>query len=262
MTRVVVIGAGNVATHLAKALNGKVEIVQVYSHSMANACVLADSLSGEVKATDSIGDIVDDADVYILSIKDDTISQVVNHVKSNDALWVHTSGSVPMDVFSGRMARYGVLYPLQTFSKDIEVDVSEVPFFVEGCTAEVQSEISDFARLMSVNVSYADSLRRKRMHAAAVFACNFTNHLWAKAENILKQDGLDFNVLMPLLRVTLEKAGAVSPTDGQTGPARRGDFGTMQGHLALLDNNDAEVYLMLSRSIMKQYNITDKMNYE
>ncbi len=259
MTRVVVIGAGNVATHLAKALDGKVEIVQVYSHYMANARILADSLSGAVTATDSIDDIVDNADIYVLSIKDDAISQVVNRVKPNDALWVHTSGSVQMDVFGGKMTRYGVLYPLQTFSKNIDVDVSAVPFFIEGCTVEVQSQIADFARLLSSNVSYADSHCRKRIHAAAVFACNFTNHLWAKAENILAQDGLDFKVLMPLLRVTLDKAGVISPADGQTGPARRGDYGTMQGHLELLDDNDAEIYRMLSHSIMKQYNVTDKI---
>lgn len=258
MTRVVVIGAGNVATHLAKALDGNVEVVQIYSHSMENARILAGSLSGAT-ATDCIDDIVDGADVYVLSVKDYAISRVVNRVKSNDALWVHTSGSVPMEVFGGKMTRYGVLYPLQTFSKEIDVDVSAVPFFVEGCTAEVQSQIADFARLLSDSVSYADSRRRKLIHAAAVFACNFTNHLWAKAENILWQDGLDFNVLMPLLRVTLDKAGVISPADGQTGPARRGDYGTMQGHLELLDENDAEIYRMLSRSIMKQYNVTDKI---
>ncbi len=254
--RVVIIGAGNVATHLAKVLSKSAVILQIFSRNKENADALASQLAETPITTDNIDDIVSEADIYIVSIKDDAIKPLVDKIKANTALWVHTSGSVPMTVFSDKMKRYGVLYPLQTFSRDVDVDIAEVPFFIEGSDVDVQKEISDLARLMSQNIKIADSEQRKRIHVAAVFACNFSNHLWAIAEKILQEGGFDFDVLMPLLRVTLDKAGKVSPAEGQTGPARRGDTGTMSRHLELLDSDTAQIYRLLSQNIMKQYNIT------
>ncbi len=254
--RVVIIGAGNVATHLAKALSNNAVILQIFSRNKENADALASQLAETPITTDNIDDIISEADIYIVSIKDDAIKPLVDKIKANTALWVHTSGSVPMTVFSDKMKRYGVLYPLQTFSRDVDVDIAEVPFFIEGSDVDVQKEISDLARLMSQNIKIADSEQRKRIHVAAVFACNFSNHLWAIAEKILQEGGFDFDVLMPLLRVTLDKAGKVSPAEGQTGPARRGDTGTMSCHLEHLDSDTAEIYRLLSQNIMKQYNIT------
>ncbi len=253
--RVVIIGAGNVATHLAKALSKSVVILQIFSRNKENADALASQLAETPITTDNIDDIVSEADIYIVSIKDDAIKPLVDKIKANTALWVHTSGSVPMTVFSDKMKRYGVLYPLQTFSRDVDVDISEVPFFIEGSDVDAQKEISDLARLMSENIKIADSEQRRRIHVAAVFACNFSNHLWAIAEKILQEGGFDFDVLLPLLRVTLDKAGKISPAEGQTGPARRGDTGTMSRHLELLDSDTAEIYRLLSQNIMKQYNI-------
>lgn len=257
MTRVAIIGAGNVATHLAIALSGKVAISQIYSRNRCNAELLVSRIGVDIPVTDSISDVDPSADVYIVSVKDDAVRSLVEQLPENGrALWVHTSGSAPMDVFKCRMTRYGVLYPLQTFSKDVDVDVREVPFFIEGCNPEVESEIATIARLLSPEVKVADSRQRKRIHAAAVFACNFTNHLWAIAGKLLEDGGYGFDVLMPLLRVTLDKAEKVSPAAGQTGPARRGDCGTMQGHMELLDEDSAGIYRMLSRSIMRQYEIS------
>lgn len=253
--RIAIIGAGNVATHLAVALSAKADIVQIYSRHRENACCLASRITPEPAVTDRADEIIRDADVYIVSVKDDAIAEIAATSGDDDGLWVHTSGSVPMSVFAGRKKRYGVLYPLQTFSKDVAVDMAEVPFFVEGGDEATADEIKDIARLMSPVVNVADSEQRKRIHAAAVFACNFTNHLWAVAEKILNDGGYGFDVLMPLLRVTLDKAGKVSPSAGQTGPARRGDTGTMQRHIELLDDADAEIYRMLSRSIMEKYNV-------
>ncbi len=180
--RVVIIGAGNVATHLAKALSNNAVILQIFSRNKENADVLASQLAETPITTDNIDDIVSEADIYIVSIKDDAIKPLVDKIKANTALWVHTSGSVPMTVFSDKMKRYGVLYPLQTFSRDVDVDISEVPFFIEGSDVDAQKEISDLARLMSENIKIADSEQRKHIHVAAVFACNFSNHLWANAE--------------------------------------------------------------------------------
>ena len=257
--RIAIIGAGNVATHLAQALSKSSDIIQIYSRNIDNAQSLVAHIAN-AEAIDDITNLREDVDVYIVSVKDDAIAGIVGAIpeKCKGGLWVHTSGSVPMSVFAdGAMECYGVLYPLQTFSRNVNVNVSEIPFFVEGNNAKVEDAIKELTLSMSPIVKCADSEMRRRIHIAAVYACNFANHMWTLADEVLKDGGLSFDVLLPLLKVSLEKVAQVAPFEAQTGPAKRGDVEVMNKHLELLDNEKAEIYKLLSQSIMNRNNIVD-----
>ncbi|MBD5354536.1 MAG: DUF2520 domain-containing protein [Bacteroides sp.] len=249
--KIVMAGAGNVATHIAPAISfsGIGEVVQVYSWHIESAVALAAKIPG-AKAVNAPAEIADDADIYLISVSDDAIASVVSALPKRDALYLHTSGSVGMEALAGLSERYGVFYPLQTFSKGVELDVRSVPLFVEGSSAAVEDQIREFASGLFGRVYHADSMTRKKMHISAVFACNFTNHLWSIAEELLRRDNLPFDVLRPLLVETLRKAFVNSPSASQTGPAARGDRRVIDGHLELLDGNEKEIYKLLSESIM------------
>ncbi len=250
--RVVIIGAGNVATHLAIALDRVCDVVQIYSYHIDNAKALAQLLKN-AEAIDNVSQLLSNADLYIISVKDDAISNFVNGVEFSTGLWVHTSGSVSLDVLKQKFDKCGVFYPLQTFSKGVEVNISNIPFFIEGSTPIVCEEIKSVASLLSSKVCEADSNQRKTIHVAAVFGCNFVNHLWMHADEILKQSGFDFEILRPLIKATLSKTEKISPYDGQTGPARRGDEKTMLAHEQILEENKLNIYRLLSESIMSSY---------
>lgn len=253
--RIVIIGSGNVATHLAHALAPKANIVQIMSPHIENAQRLADTLPS-ASAIDKIEDLLNDADCYIVAIKDDAIAPLLQTIKHTNGLWIHTSGSVPASVFEGRVNNYGVLYPLQTFTRNININLTKVPFFIEGSSPVVTKEIQKIAELLSSSVYEADSHRRKLLHIAAVFACNYTNHLWTIANEILRDADLPFSVLHPLILATIDKAASTSPFEGQTGPARRGDTKIIDSHISLLDEHKAEIYRILANSILQQYNPT------
>lgn len=248
---IVMIGAGNVASHLAPAISeaGAGNIVQVYSRTMDSARSLAGKLP-DAMPTDSLRDIRRDADIYILSVKDDAIPQIVGALPKTSALYLHTSGSVGMEALAPLSDSFGVFYPLQTFSKNVSLDMKSVPLFVEGSTPEVEAQIREFGERVFKSVYHADSEIRKKMHISAVFACNFTNHLWTVAENQLAREGLPFDVLRPLLEETLRKAFVNSPSASQTGPAVRGDRNIVDAHLSMLNGTEKELYRILSESIM------------
>lgn len=250
--RIVLIGAGNVATNLAPALSAKHEIAQIYSHTIDNAMVLAHRV-GCPKATADLHQIITDAEVYIISVKDDAVAGIVDAVPDNGALWVHTSGSVPASVFASARSHYGVFYPMQSFSKQIATAFHDVPFFIEGNDARSAEAISELARSISANVYAADSNTRRRLHIAAVFSCNFANHLWALADEVLAEAGLPFDVMKPLIRTTVDKLDRLSPADSQTGPAMRRDYDVMSKHLLMLSGDKHEVYDTLSKSIIKMH---------
>lgn len=252
--RIVVLGSGNVASHLAKTLDERSDVVQIFSQNLLNAEQLARSLKN-ASATNDLSQLINDADVYILSIKDDAILSVLSNVQLRNGLWLHTSGSVPGDVFNGRFLHYGVLYPLQTFSRDVYVDMTEVPFFIEGDSEETAVKIESIAKTISNKVYRADSIQRRNIHVAAVFGCNFVNFLWGIADEILRKSGYDFEILLPLIKATLDKAISVGPIMGQTGPARRGDKNTMLRHGQLISADQKCVYKLISECIMRKYNI-------
>ena len=164
-----------------------------------------------------------------------------------------------MKVFDGVVDSYGVLYPMQTFSKDADVDMTEVPFFIEGCNGDVTRAIRELASSLSHKVIEVSSANRVKLHIAAVFACNFTNYMWAQSADILESIGADFSVMHPLIKATLDKTLTMSPHDGQTGPARRGDVDIIKKHLSMLSGVKHKLYETLSTDIMNEYhhNLTD-----
>ena len=244
------IGAGNVAVNLAQALAKHVDVLQVYSRKLSNANFLAAKVDAE--ATDDLSRISEDADIYIISVKDDAISSVIDAVPDNGALWVHTSGSKPMELFAGKRRRYGVLYPMQSFSKQITVDFHDVPFFIEAAKESDVESIENLASQLSTKVFRADSELRRRLHVAAVFSCNFANHMWVLAHDVLQEAGLPFDVMLPLIRTTVDKLDKLSPAESQTGPAIRKDYNVMDAHMKMLHDEDVRrLYSILSESIIR-----------
>ena len=251
---VTIIGSGNVATHLAKAIyNVGVEIKCIYSPTLAHCQLLASDVNAV--ATDNIHAINLDVDLVIISIKDDAIKEIVESLKNCNAIIVHTSGGVNIDVFNGISDKCGVLYPLQTFSKNRDLDFTKVPLFIEAKDNEVFAEIELFAKRLSNSVIEADSNRRKIMHVAAVFACNFVNHCYDISSRILEKEGLSFSTLLPLIEETTKKIYEIPPHDAQTGPARRGDSAVMNAHLEQIKSPHLQdIYKLLSKSITDSYN--------
>lgn len=251
---IVLIGAGNVATHLGAALRrAGYDVKQVYSRTEASARTLAERL--DTAWTTCLDEVRADAGLYIVSIKDSAFGEVLPQLtrRNASALYVHTAGSMPLSVWEGLADRYGVLYPLQTFSRRREVDFSEVPFFVEANSAEDTGLLCRLARELSKRVFMASTEQRGYLHIAAVFACNFTNHLYALCQELLAKHDLPFEVMLPLIDETARKVHELSPAEAQTGPAVRYDENVISHHLQLLaDRPDlAKLYELLSKDIFR-----------
>lgn len=245
----VVIGSGNVATHIAKALKScGVDIINIYSPNIDNATELANIVNAT--ATDHLDAIATNVDVIIFAIKDNALSEVVERLKPTKALLLHTSGSTSIKLFKDRLEDYGVLYPLQTLSKSREVDFCKVPLFVEGCSSNVEESIYKLAQRLSKNVTIATSKQRKKLHISAVFVCNFVNHMYHIAEQELKEENLPFELLYPLIDETAQKIKQMLPKDAQTGPAVRYDTKIIDAHTDMLKNSDIkDIYISLSKNI-------------
>lgn len=250
--RVIMLGSGNVATSLAMALKDNCDIVQIYSRTMDHAKTLAQKVGCE--AIDDLKKLDKKGDIYIISVKDDAIASIIDATPSNRALWLHTSGSTPIEVFESKRERYGVLYPMQSFSKSRIVDMSEVHIFIEGNCDKVTREINDFASSISENVHKATSQERQQLHVAAVFACNFANHMFTLSSEVLSEAGLPFDAMLPLIKTTVEKLDHMTPQESQTGPAARGDIKIIEKHLSTLKGDKREIYKLLSSSIMRERN--------
>ncbi len=248
--RVVLIGSGNVATSLALALNGKCHLVQVYSRSMASAEALASRVGAQ--ATNDLSQIVTDADIYVISVVDDAITRVLETCPARGGLWVHTSGSTSIDVFKGKRSRYGVLYPMQSFSKSCPARMHEVHIFIEGCDSCATQEVKELALLLTNNVHEITSTERERLHVAAVFACNFANHMFTLSSEVLDEAGIPFDAMLPLIKTTIAKLDNLTPTQSQTGPAARGDVNVIERHLQSLSGDKHDIYRLLSQSILNR----------
>ena len=261
--RVVILGSGNVATSIALALNDKCEMVQIYSRTLANAQELARKVG--CQAISDLRNVAPDADVYIISVKDDAIASVVDAVPDNGALWLHTSGSTPIDVFREKRSRYGVLYPMQSFSKERTVYFAEIPTFIEANDDKTKQVIRQLAESVTQHVIEVSSDDRQYLHLAAVFACNFTNHCCTLAGQVLETAGVKFDVLLPLVEETVTKLRELPPSLAQTGPAARHDTNVMQAQAALLDKIGegsgnpllAEIYRTMSESIVQTTTINN-----
>lgn len=229
-------------------------IACVYSRTLNNARELADKL--ETPAVDSL-DQLPGADVYLTMLSDDALLQLAPSIVKGreEALFLHTAGSIPMDIWKNAGAkRYGVLYAMQTFSKGIEVDWPDVPVFTEGSSEIELGRVRALALDLSGNVSSLSSKGRLKLHVAAVFACNFTNRMYAISEQILKEEGVPFSVMLPLVRETARKVEKMSPSQAQTGPAVRGDRKVVAEHLEILKDHPEleEIYRLISTDINKE----------
>jgi predicted short-subunit dehydrogenase-like oxidoreductase (DUF2520 family) len=248
---ITLIGAGNVATHLGKALFQKgYSINQVYSKSIDNAFLLASELNA--MPCDDIKFITDESDIYIICIKDDFIKEIANQFSFTNKLIVHTSGSISIDILN-RFDNYGIFYPLQTFSKEATINIPEVPFCIEGSNNATSQLLLSLGKSLSNNAKLFNSEQRKKLHLAAVFACNFTNYMYTISEDILNKEDIDFNMLKPLIIETAKKIQNNTAHSMQTGPAKRNDIAVIKNHIELLaDSKDyQDIYKIITENIIK-----------
>lgn len=251
MKKVVIIGSGNLAEALARAVAGSdLELVQVFARNAGRARIVAEQAS---TAWSTQPERLARADIYLISVSDRAVAEVAETLPiPPTAVVAHTAGSVPIDALPAKFAGRAVFYPLQTFTRGREVDFREIPLFLETATEELRPRMEAFARKLSDTVLWADSERRAKIHLAGVFACNFANHMYAAGEGIVRDAGLDFEVLKPLIRETAAKAlDASSPARVQTGPAVRNDLETRARHEGMLAGNALlkSIYSTISQSI-------------
>ena len=249
--KIVIIGSGNLATQLSLALkDANQEIVQIFSRTEAHAQELAEKIGCAYTASPDA--ILPDAEIYILAVKDDALAVLAATlcVSRPNALFLHTAGSMPMDVFNGYASQYGVLYPMQTFSKNRRVSFREIPCFIEASCPEALETIRSLAASISDHVVDCDSEKRKKMHLAAVLACNLTNHCYRLAERVLEAEQIDFRLFLPLIEETARKVRTLSPKEAQTGPMVRYDRNVMNLQMAMLpDARTREIYRLMAESI-------------
>ena len=249
--KIVIFGAGNVAHHLGKALKDSgYNIIQIIGRTKKTTIELSQKLDCNYSV--NYKNLSDNADIYIIATSDISIPDVLANVNFKNKVVLHTSGSTAIDIF-GNLPNHGVLYPLQTFSKNRNINFDEVPLFIEANNEKTTQIIKEFAKQLSQKVEYANSEKRMHLHLAAVFACNFTNHMLSLSQELLEKQELDFDYLNPLVVETINKAIEQSPIKSQTGPAIRNDITIIKKHIELLSNNNdyQKLYSFVSKSIYK-----------
>jgi predicted short-subunit dehydrogenase-like oxidoreductase (DUF2520 family) len=252
-SRIVLFGAGNLAVHLAKAfaLSGY-KIIQVYSRTKESAQWLAARLN--TKAITNPAEFDSTSDIAIFALNDQCLPEILDQVNFSGQLALHTSGSLSMSIFKGKAEHFGVLYPLQTFSKFREVRFKEVPLFIEANSSKNLANLKMLAESLSIQVFIADSSQRRQLHLSAVFANNFVNHFYALAGELIKNSGFSFNVLRPIIQETVLKAlECDNPMTAQTGPAVRLNKEILLKHIEMLASNPdlQNLYTFASNSITK-----------
>ena len=247
--KIVIIGSGNVAFHLAKAFTqNNIEVSQIFGRNE----VELNKISEELNIPYSTKELAD-ADLYLISVSDSAVEQVSDLIKTEKALVAHTSGSLPIETLKGNY-RKASFYPLQTFSKTKNLDYSKIPFFIEAENQIDEKSLFELASLISDNVETSDYEKRKYIHLTAVFACNFVNHLFARAKEISDSQDLPFQYFIPLIDETVEKIHHLEPKLAQTGPAVRGDERILKLHEELIkDEQHLKVYQLMNESIKKMY---------
>jgi len=248
---VVIIGNGSVATHLIEhftALN--ISVVQQFGRIQKTVS------TPKIPFTNNYNHIRTDADLYIVSVSDDAISDVVNQIPQINGIIVHTAGSISMEMLAAKYSNYGVLYPLQSFSKNRNIDLQNSPFFIEANNSDTEIALLHFAKRISNNVKVMSYDERLTLHIAAVFTCNFTNHMATIAKELLESKNIDFTYLSPLIKETFDKILTSNPKESQTGPAKRNDIKILEKHSEMLTSNPIfqEIYTIISSSITTMYN--------
>lgn len=248
MIKATVIGSGNVAQHLIHAFlkSDTIELQQVFSRQEESVSHLVD----DSKIATNWQQLLE-SDIYIIAVSDSAIAEVSSNLPFKNRFVVHTSGGVPLEELDSKNRR-GVFYPLQTFTKDKEVDFSKIPICLESEVDDDYTTLEDLAEAIGAKHYLISSNQRKSLHVAAVFVNNFTNHLYQIGKEICAEHQLPFEILKPLITETAEKVQHLSPLEAQTGPAKRNDQNTIQAHLALLTNNmQKEIYKILTQSIQQ-----------
>ncbi len=250
MIKVVILGAGNVAFHLTNVFlkNKNIELLQVYNRDIQKI----QYLKNDVEITNNLSHLNKTADIYIISILDDSISEFSKQLKLPNKLVVHTSGSIALNELKSTSNK-GVFYPLQSFSKNKKISFKTIPVCVEAENKGDIALLEKLANIISNKYYVINSEQRKQIHLAAVFVNNFVNHLYYLGNSICEENNIPFDILHPLIKETAEKVEHLSPFKAQTGPAKRNDIKTLEKQLAMLPKNKKEIYTLLSNSILKTY---------
>jgi len=255
INNIVIIGSGNLGWNLTIALfKAGFNILQIIDKNIQSANKLASQVNSDY--TDNIKNINRNADLYIISVFDAVIENVVNSIKWNNKLVVHTSGSTNISIFKKNTDNYGVIYPLQTFTKFKQINFSNIPVFIEANNKENENQLLKFISKISNIVRLASSQKRFIIHLSAIVANNFTNYLYTLTDELLKKQGISFNILEPLFKETLNKAIEIGPSKSQTGPAIRNDINIIEKHLDFLKDKQEfyNIYTLISENIINRYN--------
>jgi len=252
LNSIVILGAGNVAFHLTRALiENTLNVRQIFNRTLEKAQEIGEA--NRISYTDKISEI-EKADLYIIASADSGIEEFSHYIPYDDVLVVHTSGSSPMSTLKGDY-RKGVLYPLQTFSRERNMRYDNIPFFIEAENPEDLIKLNNLAKRVSNEVHELDFAARMQVHMTGVWANNFVNHLYYIAGNICEQNNVPFDVLLPLIQETANKVIELHPKDAQTGPAKRGDQLIIDRHLEELQNDSRllQIYQIMTDSIKRVY---------
>lgn len=247
MIKVVLLGSGNVAFHLAKALtkSSNIDFVQHYSRNdMSNT-----EFNQTTLKTNNINNLVQ-ADIYIIAITDDAIANFSKKLIFKKGLVVHTSGSMPLNTLQCK-ANKGVFYPIQTFTKNQDVPFKNIPIAIETEKNDDFELLNNFTKSISNNVYKINSSQREKLHIAAVFANNFSNQMYNIAKDICDTNNFSFDILKPLILETANKIQTLNPAQAQTGPAKRNNQKVIQNHISQLTGEKKEIYQLISNSIIK-----------
>lgn len=256
-SKVVLIGAGGVAESLLYNLSRHhIHPVAIYNRTIERAEALRERYSPSTEIIDKIDTIPRDADGYLFAVSDTSIPEIASKMPSTRGTWMHTSATVPLDVLTQYHKQSAIFYPLNTFSPHCAIDLEGVPLFFETSSEPARAYLLQLAEGLKLVPIASTLILRRRMHIAAVFVCNFVNHLLAKGSELMKAEELSFDLLKPLIEETLRKALLGDPASVQTGPAKRGDIITLQRHRAELEAMRKDLiplYDLLSTSILQQY---------
>ena len=255
---IVFIGAGNLATHLALALKKvSFNVAQIYSRTQLAAETLAKQVGAD--SCNDYAEVRRDADLYIFALSDKALPSALDALQLKNKFLVHTAGSLPMSVFENYTSNCGVFYPLQTFSKTRQVDFSKIPLCIEAISPDLGSELVLMGNKISNSVQLLSSKQRRQLHLAAVFTCNFTNHMYHIGQELLQKEGMDFDLLKPLILETAEKVQEMPAKAAQTGPAVRFDKDVIKAHEESLNMHSdfQKLYRFVSESI---YHLHSKEN--
>ncbi|MDN5397052.1 MAG: DUF2520 domain-containing protein [Chryseobacterium sp.] len=248
--QIVIIGSGNVAYHMAKAFSlENIPLTQIFGRN----AVELEKISEELKVPYST-EHLEEADLYIICVSDNSVENVSKMITKKDCLVAHTSGSLPKEVLSGPY-RKSSFYPLQTFSKSKELEYKKIPFFIETENEKDQQLLFDLASQISDNVMESSHEKRKYIHLTAVFACNFVNHLFARAKEVSDSQEIPFDYFLPLIDETVKKIHEIEPKSAQTGPAVRNDVRVLELHEQLLKDESLKIYKTMNHSIQKMYEL-------